>query len=147
MKEISGNIWDFHSKGNWIVITTNEVIKKDGSCAMGRGIALQAKNRFPNLPYELGERIKKHGNICFAFTKYRIITFPVKYGWKEKASYDLIDESCEKLVSIFQRMNRAFIYLVRPGCGNGGLGWEDVKPVLDKWLNDRYVVVERDKGN
>ena len=33
----------------------NGVVKKDGCAVMGGGIALEAKERFPNLPKRLGE--------------------------------------------------------------------------------------------
>ncbi len=35
------------------------------------------------------------------------------------------------------------VYLVRPGCGNGQLKWEDVKPLIAPILDDRFIVVER----
>jgi len=44
MKEVIGNIWNYYNKGNWIVITTNGTIKKNGEAVMGRGVALEAKN-------------------------------------------------------------------------------------------------------
>lgn len=54
MKETTGNIWKYHERGCWIVITTNGDVKQDGSNVMGRGIALQAKKQYPLLPFTLG---------------------------------------------------------------------------------------------
>ena len=140
MKEVKGDIWDYHDKGHWIVIPTNGSIREDGACVMGRGVALQAKQRFPNLPHQLGELIRERGNRLFAFPKYRIITYPVKHNWREKADIVLIEKSCQSLA---QSSGPEFC-MVRPGCGNGRLNWKDVKPILEKYLDDRFVVVNPD---
>jgi len=51
MQEITGDIWEQHKLGRWIVITTNGAIKNDGSCVMGRGVAKQAADKYPELPF------------------------------------------------------------------------------------------------
>ena len=145
MKEIKGNIWDFWEKGHWIVIPTNGSVKKNGEAVMGRGLALQAKEKIPELSKELGERLKEYGNFVFVFSKFRIITFPVKHFWFEKADSGFIEKSCLELKEIF-RYNLSRIplplYLPRVGCGNGKLNWEDVKPILERHLDDRFIVVK-----
>jgi len=62
MKEITGDIWDFYEKGFWIVITTNGNVKDNGEAVMGKGIALQARQRYPLLPSMLGKGILEIGN-------------------------------------------------------------------------------------
>lgn len=148
MKEIRGNIWDYHDKGYWIVITTNGTVKANGSAVMGRGVALQAARKFPDLPRAIGQCIRVFGNEVFIMDRgdpsggYRILTFPVKHNWWEKADLTLIEESCKKLKATWSCPDK--VYLVRPGCGNGGLDWKDVKPILKEYLDDRFIVVERD---
>ena len=75
----------------------------------------------------------------------KIVTFPVKYNWYEKADLDLIDRSARELKTLFPEGSSGLdpIYLVRPGCMNGKLDWEDVKPVLEKYLNNNFIIVER----
>lgn len=150
MKEVRGNIWDFYNKGHWIVITTNGTVKATGEAIMGKGVALQAKRRFPRLPKELGARLKgcampygkfSRGNDMKIFYQYNIITFPVKHQWFQEADLALIEESCRQL-QVGCHGNIDTKYMVRPGCGNGGLDWKDVKPILEKYLDDRFVVVE-----
>jgi len=146
MKEIIGDIWDFHDKGHWIVITTNGTVKKDGSAVMGRGIALQAANKFPRLAFKLGKMITEEGNCLHHDSSNGLIFFPVKYNWREKASLELIEISTEELVDLFDNHISGYpvpIYMVRPGCGNGGLNWGDVKPLLEKYLDDRFTIVQR----
>lgn len=143
MKEIKGNIWDYYDKGNWIVITTNGTVKKNGECVMGRGVAREAKLIHPGFPLELGKAIKEFGNCVFEFS-YRILTMPVKHHWYEKADLKLIEASCQQLVEhLIYESKLKELYMVRPGCGNGRLDWKDVKPILEKYLDDRFIIVER----
>ncbi len=151
MKEITGDIWDYHGKGYWIVITTNGTLNTKGEAVMGKGIALQAKQRYPELPSELGKQIKgcslpygeyTQGNNLKVFYLYKITTFPTKHNWWEKADLVLIEESCRQLQSACHG-NQDTKYLVRPGCGVGQLNWKDVKPILEKYLDDRFIVVDR----
>jgi len=100
MIEITGNIWDYHASGNWIVITTNGIVRTDGACVMGRGIALQAKQKYPRLAFELGERLREAGNHVHVFPKHKIISFPVKHHWKEPADCSLIEQSARELFDV-----------------------------------------------
>lgn len=138
MNEIIGDIWDYHRQGKWVVITTNGVINRQGANPLGRGVALQAKKRFPELPYELGERIKSSGSRVHVFPEYRIITFPVKYHWRDSANLELIERSAAQL----RGLGIAPVYLVRPGCGAGERDWSEVKPRLECYLDDTFTVVQ-----
>ena len=154
MKEVRGNIWDFHNQGHWIVITTNGTVRKDGACVMGRGVAKQAADKFPKIPYILGERLmswNRNNHVQPLDITYRIICFPVKHNWRDAANLELISRSCAELVTCIDNFEvccpddfpaEGKIYMVRPGCGNGQLDWKDVKPILEKYLDDRFIVVE-----
>lgn len=139
MLEARGNLWDFNGVH---VITTNGFVKKDGSAVMGRGCALEAKNRYPHLSLTLGEAIKEMGNHAYYFYEYNIITFPVKRVWWDPADPKLIVQSAHELMSIINQHTIADdVYLPRPGCGNGQLNWDDVKPLIKPILSDRVTVI------
>ena len=142
MKQITGDIWDYHKRGHWIVITTNGTIHKNGVAVMGKGIAKQAALKYPKLPYYLGLAIKDVGNIGHIFPDYKIITLPTKHNWWEKSDITLIERGCKALSKMHARV-KVNIYMVRPGCSNGKLKWEDVKPIIEQYLDDRFVIVER----
>lgn len=148
MKETMGNIWDFHTQGHWIVITTNGNVKSNGEAVMGKGIALECKRRFPTLPSSIGRKIKEEGNYPFYFPISRIITFPTKHNWWEKADPKLIRRSAALLSQLCNEelsVDIVFpVYMVRPGCASGGLRWDDVRPILEDYLDDRFVVVEKE---
>lgn len=157
MLEVKGNLWDFHERGHWVVVTTNGTIKSNGENVMGRGTALQAKHRFPQVPKLLGQYLSDAGNHCRALWGLGIITFPVKHNWWETADLALIERSCKELVVLVVEIDRHCkdsepdfeglprqIYMIRPGCGNGRLEWLDVKPILELNLGDRFTVVSMD---
>lgn len=146
---LQGDIWDFYRKGEWIAVTTNGFVKSNGECVMGRGTALQAARKFPNLPYALGQDLKREGNRPFIYPKLRIVTFPVKHNWFDaNADLTLIEKSAKALVKMLRYHNAGHtdnqvkhLYLPMPGCGCGGLKWADVWPVLSPILGDMYTVL------
>jgi hypothetical protein len=145
MRELTGNLWDFHAAGHWVAITTNGYVRTDGKTVMGRGVAKEAAQRFPALPLLLGSTIERLGNVVHPFPAWRLFTFPVKHNWWETADLELIERSAGELVRMMTKepAELAELYLVRPGCGNGGLLWSNVKPIIAPILDDRFVVVER----
>jgi hypothetical protein len=149
MLELEGNIWIVDNAYDAVVITTNGFVKENGEAVMGRGIAQQAAKEFRFLPISLGNRLTKHGNRVYLFEEYnrfwkkkRIITFPVKTDWRVRAHKDLIIKSTEQLVDLVDAVGFERIVMPRPGCGNGGLKWEDVKPIIEPYLDNRFTVMD-----
>lgn len=140
--ELRGNLWDYWESGSWVVITTNGSLKKDGHAVMGRGVALEAAIKFPNLAKDLGDRIAASGNRVHSISHRRLFAFPVKTEWNMGASLALIERSAAQLALLVHALKLSQVYMVRPGCGNGGLTWGDVKPILNRHLDARYYVVE-----
>ena len=148
MQEINGNLWDFHKKGFWIVIPTNGFVKTNCEAVMGRGLALQAKQKFPEISSELGISLKECGNKIAIFYKYYLLTFPVKHNWWEKADILLIEKSTKVLKNLLDEEDcriKTPIYLPRVGCGNGMLNWKDVKQILEKHLDERFIICDLKK--
>ena len=150
MREMPGDLWEAHALGHWVAITTNGAVRKDGACVMGRGVAKEAAQRLPWLPAQLGERIIAAGNHVHCFSHARLFTFPVKHHWRDAADPALIARSAGELrdfVADLKPLGRAphLVCLVRPGCGNGRLTWEVVKPLIAPILDDRFIVMERGK--
>lgn len=138
MIEVTGDLWGYPVA--YRCITTNGFVKKDGSCVMGRGCAKEATERYPGIEFDLGKLITKYGNIVMK-PRDGLYTFPVKHKWWEKADLNLIKQSTAQLFYILQ--DKVECVIPRPGCGNGGLKWDDVKPIL-KDLPDNYKVITYD---
>jgi hypothetical protein len=147
MLEEFGDFWEI--QGDARCITTNGTLRENGNAIMGKGIALQAKQRYHRIEFTLGRLIKKYGNHVF-YLGYGLISFPTKYHWRDKKSdIELIKRSAMELVSLFKgdipiknKSNRR-ILLTRPGCGSGNLDWTVVRPILQTLLSDEFIVVNQ----
>ena len=143
MNEAHGDLWDYHNAGYWIGITTNGFVKTNGAAVMGRGIAKQASDQFPDLAMELGAYLTAFGNIAMVFPDKRLLTIPVKHKWDEKADLTLIEESCTSVAVFSHKYPDLKIAIPRPGCGNGQLSWDVVRPLIKPILGKQFTVVER----
>lgn len=145
MLEEKGDIWEMEADAR--CITTNGTVKKNGEAVMGRGVALQAKAMYPSFAHMLGRFLVGNGNIVSYTPDYRLFTFPVKHNWWEVADIELIEQSCALLMYVLgEHSELKRVLLPAPGCGNGGLAYEQVLPVIRPLLDDRVVVVSMDGG-
>ena len=141
MKTLETNLWSLRSQGEIIAITTNGFVKRSGEAVMGRGCAYEATQKLPNIARRLGSCITKWGNRVFYFKAQGLITFPVKHHWAEEADLKLIAKSCAQLMHILDKFGIKAVYLPRPGCGNGRLSWDEVRPILEPLLDNRVTIV------
>lgn len=142
MREVYGDLWDYPADIR--VITTNGDVNRFGQAVMGRGVALQAKQRYPGVELVLGSYLKSSGLCLVYMESQKLVSFPVKYHWHQQADLRLIERSAKSLVQLSKLYGWKTVVLPRPGCGNGGLDWEDVKPVIAPILKSkRFVVIER----
>lgn len=152
-----------------VCITTNGFVKTDGNAVMGRGCARTLADLFPYAPRLLGSALRRYGNITqplFMANDTVVVAFPVKpdfvindgtnivrhaahlyklgqkvAGFHAKADMALIKRSAEQLKAWADEGNYTHVLLPRVGCGAGELSWDDVKPMLNKILDDRFVAV------
>ena len=144
MKEIYGNLWEIPC--DLRVVTTNGSINRHGAAVMGRGCAKEATERISGIQFHLGKLLRRHGNRVMRLTSqarkgWALASFPVKHHWHEEADPELIRRSSRQLIALADKFAYQTVVLPRPGCGNGSLRWEHVKPVLAQVLDDRFTVV------
>lgn len=139
MLEATGDLWEYPAE--YRVVTTNAIRRSNGCLVMGAGVAKQARDRFPGLDKKLGGLVEKFGSRPFLCREEDIITFPTKVHWKEHSSLRLIRWSLGELVRIVDKYNIQSVVMTRPGCGNGGLQWSQVRPLLVGVLDDRFTVL------
>lgn len=135
----------FCSPAQVIVNTVNTV------GVMGKGLALSFKKRYP----EMFEHYRKMCErkllsigklmLCYA-PDHWILLFPTKEHWRNPSKLSYIEAGLSKFVKTYAEKSITSIAFPRLGCGNGELNWEDVRPLMEKYLEslpiDVYIYLE-----
>ncbi len=123
----NGNI--FESKCSTIVNTVNCV------GVMGKGIALEFKKRYPNmfmdyvLKCDRGE-VKPGQPYIYHENGTSILNFPTKDHWRSPSRLTYVTDGLDWFVQNYQSLDISSIAFPPLGCGNGGLTWDIVGPLM-----------------
>lgn len=115
---------------------------------MGKGIALQFKERFPAMFADYVARcdrgeVKLGEPYIFKSTSGPwILNFPTKNHWRDRSYLKDIVKGLEYMVGHNHEMEITSIAVPALGCGAGGLAWSEVGPVLYKYLGKLAIPVE-----
>ena len=105
---------------------------------MGKGIALQFKQAFPE-NYKAYRKACERGMVVpgcmFVFETGKaqprlIVNFPTKRHWRNPSRHDDIRSGLVDLVDVIKRHAVATIAVPPLGAGNGGLEWSEVRPLI-----------------
>lgn len=120
---------------------------------MGKGIALMFKERFP-ANFKAYEKACKEKRVevgkMFVTENLQlmgprwIINFPTKTHWRVKTKLEWVESGLDDLVRVIKEKDISSIAIPPLGCGNGGLDWSVVKPLILKAvepLEDVRIVV------
>lgn len=133
-----------------IHLTNGDLLKQDNvdaivntvNCVgvMGKGIALQFKNKWPGnfVQYraacKAGEvrpgRMNVYDAGAYAQPHF-IINFPTKDHWRGNSKLSFIQEGLQDLIAQVRVLDIRSIAIPPLGCGNGGLNWAKVKPLIE----------------
>jgi O-acetyl-ADP-ribose deacetylase (regulator of RNase III) len=125
---------------------------------MGRGIALQFKNEFPEnfRAYEAAcarDEVQPGRMFVFetrALTNPKlIINFPTKRHWRGKSRIEDIDAGLKALVEEIRKRGIRSIAIPPLGSGLGGLSWADVRPRIEaalRKIGDVRVIIFEPNG-
>ena len=142
-----GNLLD--ADADAIVNTVNTV------GVMGKGIALMFKERFPENfrayavackagEVQVGEMFVTAG-VELDGPRW-IINFPTKQHWRNPTKREWVESGLTALRHFIEEKKIRSIAIPPLGCGNGGLAWEVVRPMIESTLaglsNTRVLVYE-----
>lgn len=106
---------------------------------MGKGVALEFKNRYPALfqDYKIrcdrGE-VKAGAPYLWEDDQIQVLNFPTKRHWRDNSLLQDIEDGLKYLAHNYDKFSIQSIAMPALGCGNGGLNWDDVKSLIDRYL-------------
>src|SRR3990172_11331207 len=132
----------FTSKAQTLVNTVNCV------GIMGKGIALQFKNRFPDMFRDYEERCRhkevKLGRPYLYSTMFsqNILNFPTKDHWRSVTNLADIERGLQYLHNHYKEWGITSMAIPPLGCGEGQLEWRIVGPTLYRFLSQMDILVD-----
>ncbi|MBI1769496.1 MAG: macro domain-containing protein [Bacteroidetes bacterium] len=137
-----GNILDAPAEA--LVNTVNTV------GVMGKGIALQFRNAFPENYKAYLDAVKEKKIQLGKVQVVRVhdlkgvnyvINFPTKAHWRYPSRVNWIESGLQDLRQQIISFNIKSIAVPPLGCGNGGLDWNEVRPIIENSLRDLSIDV------
>ena len=135
-----GDIFD--SECSTIVNTVNCV------GVMGKGIALEFKKKYPEMYLDYVKKcnagLVKTGEpyIYENDDGLKILNFPTKDHWRSPSRLSFVVEGLEWFVKNYEKYQIDSIAFPPLGCGNGGLTWDVVGPIMYQKLSGLPISIE-----
>ena len=140
---LSGDILDDAAE---VLVCTCNATGPNGTGAMGKGIAKAFATRWPSIvaPYraDCDAGVLRGG----AVRLYRLPTadadlfgpavdrwwaaFCTKHDWRNPSRYEWVEEGLETLASSLSAGGHRSVAIPPLGCGEGGLSWDRVRPMI-----------------
>jgi O-acetyl-ADP-ribose deacetylase (regulator of RNase III) len=130
--------------------STAQTIVNTVNCVgiMGKGVALEAKKRFPEMFRDYVARCER-GEVRLGqpyLFRYLappwILNFPTKGHWRSVTRLDDIIHGLEYLESHYEEWGITSLAVPPLGCGNGQLEWRIVGPTLYRYLDRLNIPIE-----
>src|SRR5713101_5456257 len=140
MRILVGDI--LQSKAQTLINTVNCV------GVMGKGIALEFKNRFPDMNEDYLERCKRgevKPGLPYLYRTLlppQIINFPTKDHWKSVSKISDIERGLKYLLAHYREWDVQSLAIPPLGCGNGQLEWRSVGPLIYRFAKQMDIPVE-----
>lgn len=114
---------------------------------MGKGIAFSFKKRYPEMFHDYeklcrAKKVKLGEPYIYRIGERLIINFPTKNHWKNNSKLADIEAGLKYLVEHVKEWGVESMAIPPLGCGNGGLNWEDVSPLISKYLTPLKIPLE-----
>jgi O-acetyl-ADP-ribose deacetylase (regulator of RNase III) len=155
--ENKNNISTNKEDDNWIYLKKGDLLGSNVqtlvntvNCVgvMGKGIAYGFKCKYLDMFKEYKKlcdkkQIKMGQPYLYKVSDERwIINFPTKNHWKNSSKLSDIEDGLKYLAKNLKEWGVTSIAIPPLGCGNGGLNWDDVRPLIEKYLKPIGIKTE-----
>ena len=115
---------------------------------MGKGVAAEFKKRFPRMMADYVDRCAR-GEVRLGepylytdLTGARIVNFPTKDHWRSTSRLSDVESGLRYLADHAADWGITSLALPPLGCGNGGLAWSEVGPLIYRELHALPIDIE-----
>jgi O-acetyl-ADP-ribose deacetylase (regulator of RNase III) len=129
-------------RGNMLTADVDALVNTVNTVGvMGKGIALQFRRAFP-ANYKAYQKACARGEVTLGriyvfdteqlMSRRYILNFPTKKHWRSKSRLTDIQTGLDDLVRVVTEFGIESIAIPALGCGNGGLDWAVVRPLIER---------------
>ncbi len=107
---------------------------------MGKGLAAAFRKRYPPMfsAYQeiCTQKLLEPGKLwLWKGADQWVLNFPTKKHWRHPSKLEWIEVGLKKFIAEYDEKGVREISFPRLGCGNGGLDWDDVQPLMEQYLS------------
>lgn len=145
-----------HINGETIMKSRKQTITNTVNCVgvMGKGVALRFKTAHPANFKDYVSRCNRsevRPGVPYVFSAdpkrdkpelELILNFPTKSHWRNPSQIEWVEGGLQILAERYGEWGIKSLALPPLGCGNGGLEWSDVWPLIERHLGELSIEIE-----
>jgi O-acetyl-ADP-ribose deacetylase (regulator of RNase III) len=131
-------------KGDIFTANTDYIVNPVNCVGVsGAGLAKQFAGKY-KLPQDIYEACAKSGGMFIGKLIYvhPVIFFPTKKHWRDPSKMEYIEAGLKKFCETYQKNGVSSAAFPPLGCGLGGLKWENVRPLMLRYLEPLEIKIE-----
>jgi len=113
---------------------------------MGKGLAKHFASKYPEM-FKHYKRYCLSGDLdigklwLWKASDQWVLNFPTKKHWRNPSKLEYIEVGLQKFIEKYEEKGITEISFPRLGCGNGGLDWDAVRPLMELYLAKLPIAV------
>ena len=121
----------------------------------GAGLSLEFKKRYPESHkyYLVWSNDKPKPGTSFSFCRelekdpktnkmHNVICLPTKDHWKDPSKLEYVEASLALFCAMYKALKITSVAFPALGCGLGSLSWQEIEPIMLKYLEKLEIPVE-----